>query len=162
MDEMLKDYKGLMEIKVALDMEIANYRKLLESEESRMGMSASASPSVSSVATPSYGSQRGVKRKRIMEEEEVVTLASEHSGKGDVVIEPIDVNGAFVAIRNKMDVEVNIGGWTLSNNGGDDDDVTYKFHRTTTLQPGEVCTVYSSDSTQVILAFPIFFLAIIN
>ena len=44
MEEMLKDYKDLMEIKVALDIEIAAYRKMLEVEEARLGMSPSGSP----------------------------------------------------------------------------------------------------------------------
>lgn len=142
MEEMLRDYRDLMEIKVALDMEIAAYRKLLEGEEARLGMS----PSGSELATPVGASGRGVKRKRTtILEEEVSELLFDQSGKGDVVIEPLDKEGHCIKIRNKSSEEINIGGWVLTNATGGND-TSYKFHRTTTLQPNDVCTIWSSDT----------------
>ena len=155
MEEMLRDYRDLMDIKVALDMEIAAYRKMLEGEEARLGLSptgspetgASASTSRRSIARGDTGGTRGIKRRRIVEED-TTELLSEHQGKGDVMIEPLDTDGKFIALKNKSEVEQNIGGWTLTNTAGGQD-VAYKFHRTTTLQPGETCTVWSADTHQV-------------
>jgi len=140
MDAMTKDYKELMEIKIALDMEIAAYSKLLQGEEARLGLSPSGSPEAA-VAPP-----RGVKRKRtIVEEEEVFDMVSEHSGPGNVVIEPLKKGAKFVRVFNKSFEDLNIGGWTMSNEANGQE-TSYKFHRSTVLKPGDMCTVYSSDS----------------
>jgi len=143
MDAMTKDYKELMEIKIALDMEIAAYSKLLQGEEARLGLSASGSPEAA-VAPP-----RGIKRKRtIVEEEEVFDMVSEHSGPGNAVIEPLKKGAKFVRIFNKSLEDLSIGGWTMSNEANGQE-TAYKFHRSTVMKPGDMCTVYSSDSGEV-------------
>ena len=133
-----------MEIKIALDMEIAAYSKLLQGEETRLGLSPTGSPEVVAAAPP-----RGVKRKRtIVEEEEVFDMVSEHAGPGNVVIEPLKKGAKLIRIFNKSFEDLNIGGWTLTNEANGQE-TAYKFHRSTVLKPGDMCTVYSSDSGEV-------------
>ena len=95
------------------------------------------------------GPGRGVKRKRTtIVEEDISELATEHSGKGNVVVEPLDKDGKFVQVKNVSEGQINIGGWTLTNTH-DGKDVSYKFHRAINLEAGEVTTVWSSDSREV-------------
>ena len=109
-----------------------------------------SSLSLSSAGTPaSTPAGRGVKRKRThIVEEDISELATEHTGKGTVVIEPLDKDGKFIQVKNVSEGQINIGGWTLTN-VNDGKEVSYKFHRAINLDAGEITTVWSSDSRAV-------------
>ena len=80
----------------ALDMEIAVYQKLLEGEESRLGLSQHGSPEI----TPQSG--RGIKRKRtVYDEEDVSQITSEHTGKGTIFIENVEKGAKAIKVTNR-------------------------------------------------------------
>jgi len=72
-------------------------------------------------------------------------MESEHARPGNVVIEPLKKGDQFIRFFNKSLDDLDIGGWTISNASGGQEN-SYKFHRSTVLKPGVMCTVYSADS----------------
>ncbi|XP_065577291.1 lamin Dm0-like isoform X1 [Artemia franciscana] len=159
-----KEYQELMDIKCNLDMEIATYRKLLESEESRLNLSTS-NRSISAINLHTSGRQtptvvsgrtsvtpgRGTKRKRTIVEHstelQVHGFKTTSHEKGDLVIEEVSPEGLFVRVHNRGDKEVSLGGWSLTHLAGENETV-YKFNRSLKLAPHSTVTVWSAGTNQ--------------
>ncbi|PAV89403.1 hypothetical protein WR25_11930 isoform C [Diploscapter pachys] len=151
---------NLLDIKVQLDAELETYRMLLESEETRLNLSAGQSPRaarhhVSFHSQSTSGSQsagRGVKRRRYEVNGESDVEFHRHKARinkethGPIEIAEVAENSDWVRIENTSDEEVSIAQWKIKLIAGDKE-TTYSFNNRMKLGPHSTVTVYSMDAT---------------
>lgn len=151
---LMGDYQELYDIKIALDMEIEAYRKILEAEESRLNITSNTSKLGASYMNDSTSGPSSKKsKKRKVDGGEVVNVSEcqsivstyEQSSQTSVGIEigEMEFDYKSLKLKNTSDKDTTVGGWILKQLS-DGNEVDYKLPKSRVIKAGETLSIWSS------------------
>lgn len=151
-NSLMADYQELYDIKIALDMEIEAYRKILEAEETRLNITANNSKLGSSYMNDSLSTTSKKSKKRKVDGVEVsqnqnhsVISSYEQSGETSVGVDICEMQYDYksLKLKNTNDKDTAVGGWILKQ-VCDGSEIEYKLPKSRVIKANEALTIWSS------------------
>jgi len=156
MEAMIKELEHIVDTKLGLELEIAAYRKLLEGEESRVGLKQIVDSIIAGQDTQDHeytvrqtettSGDSSLKVSQVVKGEMQAKTSYQKSAKGPVAVTECSPDGKFIALDNTGRNDESLDGWKLKRNVDGTDKPEYTFPAGTVLKRGEKVKVWAKGS----------------